>query len=82
MPDLTIEQHEKEINAIQDQVKVLYAAQQEHHDAAERKRKLIPIVATDRDQTLTPSSGVDLLAWAKSLPQAAIDAINSLKGKD
>jgi hypothetical protein len=79
---MTIDQLEAEVVRIEGEVSKLRANQLVAHDAAETKRKSVPVVPTPHDQVMTPGVGQDLLAWAKSLPQAAIDAINSLKGKE
>ncbi len=78
MQDLTIEQHEKEINTIQDQVRALYAAQQAHHDSAEFKRKLIPVVRGPNDIVLDPLAvGTEegILAWMAKQPKNILDLI-------
>lgn len=69
MQDLTIAQHENEINDIEKQVSALRATQLQHHEHAERKRSLIPILPTDKDQVVGPGAEAGLLAWFAKLPK-------------
>jgi|HubBroStandDraft_5_1064220.scaffolds.fasta_scaffold204527_3 hypothetical protein len=84
MPDyesMSIEQLEAEVNRIEGEIKGLRVTQLKVHDMAEAKRRMIPILATPLDQTITPGQGVDILKWLGSIPQAARDLIKkSLEG--
>jgi len=77
MEDLSIEQHEAEIDKLSEQRRALSLEMAKHHDAMEAKLRAKPIVATGLDQAITP--GTDFAQWMKSLPQAAIDFIRGSK---
>lgn len=79
---LTVDQHETEIRSLGGKVRELRAQQLAHHDAAEAKRKLIPVVATANDITFSPSAVSNealMLEAAKKLPGVFISFIKNMK---
>lgn len=72
---MTIEGLEKGIQECELEVKAARTKQQAMHDAAESKRKMLPILATPLDQHITPGQGADILKWLGTLPSQARELI-------
>jgi len=77
MEDLTIEQHEAEINRIQGGIQALKREQQVHHDAMEKKIHMVPIVATSKDQVMKPNQ-MDPVEYIRGLSGDALAKVKSL----
>ncbi len=80
----TIPELEDEVNRIEGEIKKMRLQQFDAHDAAELKRRRLPILATDKYIMLDPLAVGDeesMLKWMAMQPKKLLDFIKS-KHKD
>lgn len=77
LQQMTIAEHEAEINRLSDSVRPIRAEMHKHHQAMEGKLKAMPLIG-GAGQVINP--GTDWVEFLKQIPPAGLEALRKMLG--